>query len=227
MFDNLIEVLYAPSKVFERTRAMEVFMYALVTAVVAGVLLFATKNLLQPWFDAQGDMMLKLAAAKGTPIPDGMASTMRNSTTWSFVVGAPLITLFGPYVNALFLLLGARMVKAPLSFKQAATIAVLSGVPRLLGWVALPVQAIVLDGASARGLMDLSLSPARFVDPTTMPPAVLALLGSLDVFRVWQVALMAIGVAVVARVPKSTGVVVALIMFGIGAILQLLPSAFM
>ncbi len=227
LFEDLIEVLYAPSKVFDRTRAVKAGKYALVTALIVAVVVFATKNLLQPWFEAQGDLALKLAAAKGTPIPEAMASGMRSTTAWGIVLGAPVITLVGPYINALFLLLGAKLMKAPLNYSQAATVAVLAGVPRLFAWVLMPIQALVLDGASARSLMDLSFSPARFVDPAKMPPAVLALLGTLDVFHLWQLALTAIGVAIVARVGASTGAVVALIMFGIGAILQLAPSALM
>ncbi len=227
LFEDLIEVLYAPSKVFDRTRAVKAGKYALVTALIVAVVVIATKNLLQPWFDAQGDLALKMAAAKGTPIPEGMASGIRSTTAWGIVAGAPVITLVGPYINALFLLLGAKLMKAPLNYSQAATVAVLAGVPRLLSWVLMPIQALVLDGASARSVMDLSLSPARFVDPAKMPPAVLALLGNLDIFHLWQLALTAIGVAIVARVSTGTGAVVALIMFGIGAILQLAPSALM
>ncbi|MEQ1693063.1 MAG: YIP1 family protein, partial [Gemmatimonas sp.] len=199
----------------------------LVTALIVAVIAIATKNLVQPWFDAQADLTLKAMAAKGTPIPDGMASGMRTSTSWSIVIGAPLVTLVGPFINALFLLLGAKLMKANLSYAQAATVAVLAGVPRLFSWILMPVQALVSDAASARSLMDLSLSPARFVDPEKMPPAVLQFLGNLDVFHLWQLALTAIGVAIVSRVSTGTGAVIALIMFGIGAILQLAPSALM
>lgn len=227
LFENLVEVLYAPSAVFDRTRAAKAGKYALVTALIVMVVVLATKNLVMPWFEAQGDLALKLAAAKGKPIPEAAASAMRASTAWGVVAGAPLVALIGPYINALFLLLGAKLMKAPLSYAQAATVAVLAGVPRLFSWILMPVQALVLDGASARSLMDLSLSPARFVDPEKVPQPVLALLGNLDVFHLWQLALTAIGVAVVARVSKGTGVLIALIMFGIAAILQLAPSALM
>ncbi|MEQ1693404.1 MAG: YIP1 family protein, partial [Gemmatimonas sp.] len=180
LFEDLIEVLYSPSAVFDRTRAVKAGKYALVTALIVAVIAIATKNLVQPWFDAQADLALKAMAAKGTAIPDGMASGMRTSTSWSIVIGAPLVTLVGPYFNAMFLLLGAKMMKANLSYAQAATVAVLAGVPRLFSWILMPVQALISDGASARSLMDLSLSPARFVDPEKMPPAVLQFLGNLD-----------------------------------------------
>ena len=212
-------------RVFERTRATKALKYAVVTAIIVTVIVFATKNLLQPWLDAQGDLAIRTAAAKGTPMPDAAAASVRSMSGWSFIIGAPILALVGPYLNAIFLLMGAKLMKAPLSYAQAATVAVLSGVPRLFSWMLMPVQALVLDPASARSAMDLSLSPARFVDPATMPPAVLALLGNLDVFHLWQLALTAIGVAVVARVSKGTGAVVALIMFGIVAVLQLIPSA--
>lgn len=226
LIENLIEVLYAPSKVFDRTRAAKAGIYALVTAILVGAIMFATKNLLQPWFDAQGDLAIKVAAAKGTPMPEAAISGMRTMTTWGFLILAPLAMLIGPYINAFFIIVGAKIMKVPISYAQAAVVAVLSGMPRILGTIAMPVQALLSDGSSARSLADMSIGPARFVDPSTMSPAVLTLLGNLDVFRIWQIALIAIGVAVVARVPKSTGAVVAVIMFAISAILQLLPTAF-
>jgi hypothetical protein len=225
LFEDLIEVLYAPSSVFDRTRARKAFMYALVTAILVAVVAFATKNLMMPWFEAQSDLALKLAAAKGKPIPDAAAASMRSFTSWGIVVGAPLTMLIGPYINAALLVLGAKVMKAPLTYAQAAMVATLGGVPRILGWIALPVQGLVLDGSQARSIADLSLGPARFFDPATIPPSVLTLLGNLDVFRIWQIALIAIGVSVVARVPRSTGAVVAIIMLGVGAIMQLLPTA--
>ncbi len=225
LFEDMIEVFYAPSAVFERTRAVKAMKYVLVTAVVVLVISVATKNLLMPWLDAQADMTIKMAAAKGKPMPDAAVSSMRSFTAWGIIIGAPLTMLIGPYLNALFIMLGAKITKANISFSQAATVATLAGMPRILGWLALPIQALLGNGESARSLADLSLGPARFVDPLTTPPAVLTLLSNLDVFRIWQIALVAIGVAVVARVPKGTGVVVAIVMLGVGAIIQLLPSA--
>jgi hypothetical protein len=225
LFEDLIEVLYQPSAVFERTRAAKAFMYILVTAILVAVVAIATKNLLLPWLDAQADVAIKVAAAKGTPIPDAAIASTRSFTTWAVIIGAPLAMLIGPYLNAAFILLGAKIVKANITFGQAAVVATLAGVPRILGWLALPVQALVGNSETARSLADLSLGPARFLDPVSTPPAVLTLLSNLDVFRLWQLALVAIGVSVVARVPKGTGAVIAIIMFGVGALIQIAPSA--
>ncbi len=226
VFENLIEVLFSPSKVFARTRQSKATMYVLITAVMVAVILFATKNLLQPWFDAQADLTMAQAAAKGQPMPDNAASAMRTFMVWGFLGTAVLATLIGPYLNGLFLMLGGKLASAQLSFSQAAMIAVLGGVPRLLSYIIMPAQAAVLDTEKARGLSDLTLGAARFVDPATTAPPVLALLSALDITRVWQVILTAIGVSVVARVSMGAGFVAAVIMVCIGLIFQLLPTAF-
>lgn len=225
LMENIIEVLYAPSKVFDRTRATKAGVYAVVTAVIVGAIMFGTKNLMLPWLDAQGDLAVKMAAAKGTPMPDAAVSSMRTFTSWGFIIGAPLVMLIGPYINALFLVVGAKMMKVPLKYSQAAMIAVLAGVPRLLGAITGPIQGLLLDGSSARSMMDLTIGPARFVDPMSMSAPLLALVANVELFRIWQIALMAIGVAVVGRVERSTGIIVAVIVFAITAILQLLPTA--
>lgn len=226
VFENLIEVLFSPSKVFARTRQSKATMYVLVTAVLVGVVLVLTKNLLQPWFDAQADLAIQQAAAKGQPMPEQAIGAMRGFMVWGFVGTGIVATLIGPYFNGLFLLLGGKLASAALSFRQAAMIAVLGGVPRLLAYILMPAQTVMLDADQARGLSDLSLGAARFVDPATTSPPVLALLASVDITRIWQVILTAIGVSVVARVSMGAGFVAAIIMVCIGMIFQLLPTAF-
>ncbi len=227
LFEDLIEVLFAPSKVFDRTRAAKALKYAAMTAVVAAVIMFATKNLLQPWFDAQGDLAVAQAAAKGTPMPEAAVSAVRTSTSWSLVAGLPLVFLIGPFLNAVMLFLGAMLMKVKVSYSQLAVIATLGGVPRMLGVIAMPIQALLLDGANAKSLADMSLGPARFLDATTMSPALVSLASQFDVFRIWQLALITIGVAVVGRVSMSTAAVVTVVMAAIAAILQLAPTALM
>ena len=226
LFEDLIEVLFAPSKVFDRSRSKTAFMYALVTAVIVAVILVATKNLLDPWFVAQGDLAIAQAAKKGTPMPDQAISAMRAFVAWGFIGTLTLATLIGPYINAVFLLVGTKVAGAKLSYSQAALISVLAGVPRMLAVPLMSAQAVILDGEKARGISDLSLGVARFFDPATMSPAVMAMLGNLDITRLWQIALIAIGVSVIGRVSKSAGWIAAFIVFALNFIAQTLPAAF-
>lgn len=226
LFEDLIEVLYAPSTVFDRARNKGAFMYALVTALAVGALMFATKNLLAPWFEAQGDLAIAQAAAKGTPMPDAAVSAMRGFVSWGFIGTVTLAALIGPYINALFLLIGAKFAGARLNYAQAAIIAVLAGVPRLLGFPLMSAQALVLDGEKARSMSDFALGPARFFDPTSMSPAVLAMLSNVDLTRAWQLILFAIGVSVIGRVSKGAGFIAGGVVLVLNFICQTLPAAF-
>jgi hypothetical protein len=226
LFEDLIEVLYKPAEVFERTRKSGFGKYLLVTTLVVAVVMFLTKGLLQPFLDAQFDLQMKLAAAKGQVMPEqATGGTARTFATYSTLAVFALVALVGPLINGLLLLLGGKVAGAALSYRQATLISVLAGVPRLLGLLLMPVLALVVDSENPRSLADLSLSAARFFDPETTSPAVLALLGNLDLFRFWQIALMTVGVAVVARVTRGSGLLATIIAIAIGLILQLIPAA--
>ena len=222
LFEDLIEVLFAPSKVFDRTRQATVGKYILVTTLAVIVILVATRGLMMPYFDAQFDLTAKMSAAKGTPLPEGA----RSVTTYSILGMSVLIAAIGPFLNAMFLVLAGKIIGVPLAFARASVIAVLAGVPRILSWLAVAVQGLLLgDPPVVRSLSDASLGPARFVDPETTPPAIMALLGGLDLFRIWQIVLMGIGVSVVARVTRTNGFLAAIIAMGILTALSMIPAA--
>ena len=226
LFENLVEVLYKPAEVFNRARNEGYGKYLLVTALLVLVVLVATKHLLQPFIDAQMALQAKMAAARGQPMPEGAAgATAAAVGGWMIVVTFALVALLGPLLNGLFLLIGSKVAGASLSFRQAALIAVLGGFPRIISMVLMPVVALLTDAESARSLSDLSLSPARFVDPETTAPPVLALLGNLDLFRFWQIFLIGVGVSVIGRVTRGSGMLAAIVAIGIGIALQLIPAA--
>lgn len=226
VFEDIIEVLYKPAEVFDRVRNNGFGKYLLVTALAVAVVLFATKGLIQPFLDAQFDLQMKMAAAKGQVMPpEATGGAARTVGSYATLAMFALVALIGPLINGLFLLLGAKIAGASLTFRQATVIAVLGGVPRILSILLMPVMALLVDAESARSLADLSLSPARFMDPETTSPPIFALVSNLDVFRIWQLILFGIGVSVIGRVARGSGMLAALVAIGIGIILQLIPAA--
>ncbi len=225
LFEDLIEVLYAPSKVFERTRHAGVGKYLVVTAVIVLVIVLATRGLMQPYMDAQFDLGIKLAAAKGTPMPDNAIEAGRKFSSYGLIGISTLAMLIGPLLNAIFLLIAGKIFGASLPFGRAAVIAALSGVPRIFSWIAIAVQGLMMpEGTMPRSMADASLGPARFVDPETTAPAVLALLSNIDVFRIWQIVLLGIGVSVVAKVTRTNGYLTAIVAIAIATALSLIPG---
>jgi hypothetical protein len=133
--------------------------------------------------------------------------------------------LIGPFISAIFLWVGGKFAKAQLGYRQAAFVAALAAVPKAFSLLVMAALALVLPAADARSMADLALGASRFVDPVTTSPVLLGLLGLVDVFRLWELALTAIGIAAVARVSRGTGWAVALIGLACGAIVQLIPTA--
>lgn len=223
LFEDLIEVLYKPADVFDRARNNGFGKYLLVTVVLVAVVMFLTKGLLQPAIDAQFDLQMRMMAERGQPMPPEAQSAARGFSAWSALGAFVVFALIGPFLNGLFLLIGGKIAGAAMSFRQATLIAVLGGVPRILGVLLMPVAAMFTP--NPRALTDLSLGAARFVDPATINPAILALIANIDIFRIWQIILIGIGVAVIGKVERSAGFIAALVAIGIGIILQLIPAA--
>jgi hypothetical protein len=137
-----------------------------------------------------------------------------------FAIAPWLIALLG----GLATWIGARLVGARMAFGQAAMIASWSYTPAMLGGVIMAVQGAITDPASIRGAADAQIGPARFMDPDTTAPPIMALVTQLDLFNLWGLVLTAIGVAVIARKDLGTGALAAIIRFALVALATLIPA---
>jgi hypothetical protein len=67
----------------------------------------------------------------------------------------------------------------------------------------------------------MSPGPAHFVDPETASPFVVALLTRLDLAIVWETVLLAIGVAVLGKIPRNKAIAFAVAIWIVGGLYQL------
>ncbi|MGH7589884.1 MAG: YIP1 family protein [Gemmatimonadales bacterium] len=203
-WEDLLEIFYAPSAVFERRKASPRFWLAFaVVSVLVGVILFAGKGLLQPAFD--GEFTRGMAQAiKNNPqlTPEqvekgrGFATTI---TTVIFVFGAPIaMLLLGPIIW-----LCGKIVGAVEDVTAAWMIAALAYVPRIIGAVALVGQPLVMPPEKVNGFASLALGPARFLDPESSSKLLLLIAGRLDIFTIWSTVIIAIGLKVLGKVPTA------------------------
>jgi hypothetical protein len=225
VLEDVLEIIWAPATVFERARNNGIGMYILVLSIACAVVVLGTKGLIQPYMDANFDLQMKMMAAKGRPMPENAVEMSRKFGNYAFLASSVLMVPLGALISGFLLWLSAKIVKAPLVFKQAALIATLAMVPRVFSFIAMAVQGALADTNSIKSLYDASLGPARFVNAETTAPALIGLLANLDLFSLWQVVLYAIGVSVVARVARSSGWVAAVVAWGLGALATLIPAA--
>lgn len=224
VFEDILEVLWAPSTVFERSRYRTFGKYMLVLFFVCAVVTVIAAKLTGPWLDATFDLSMQQAAARGQTIPPEAMATARKFGSVGFYFSPLFVVVLGGFVGGLLLLLGSKIAQASVTYGQAVLIAVMGSMPRILGLLASAVMGLVMDGEKARSLFDLSIGPARFVDAAKTSPVLMQLLAGLDLFNLWQLVIFGIGVAVVGRVSRSSGFLAALVAWVIGTALPLLPT---
>ncbi|WP_373060163.1 YIP1 family protein [Gemmatimonas sp.] len=224
VFEDVLEVLWAPAKVFDRSRAKGVGMYIVVLTAITLVIVLATKGLIQPYIDANFDLQMQQMAAKGKPMPAEAVAAAQNFAGYGFIAAGVLLIPLGAVLTGLLVWIGGKVASARFTYGQAMLIATLASVPRVLGFVATAVQGAIADPQSIRSFSDAALGAARFVDPTSASPALMALLANLDVFNIWQLVIMAVGISVIGRVERSAGFVGALVAWGVGVALTVVPA---
>jgi hypothetical protein len=95
-------------------------------------------------------------------------------------------------------------------------------VPRIVGSIAVMIQTMIMDTSNFTSAHQFELSPARFFNPATASPYLLALLSRFDLMTLWVTFLLALGVVIVGKVPKNKMAAVAITFWVIG----FLPALF-
>jgi hypothetical protein len=103
-------------------------------------------------------------------------------------------------------------------------VASFASVPRVLEGLATSVQGLLLDPSTFTGRWKISLGLGRFLDPDTASPLLLALLGRVDVFTIGVTVLLAIGLSVVGRIPRSRAAMAGALVWLLGAVPLLLQA---
>jgi hypothetical protein len=223
-WEDFIDIFYAPSQVFARRAGSGFGIPMLVVTVLVAVLAIANSGVMQPIMDAefarstaaamrQNPQLTPEMMAKGRGIGEAIAK-------WGAIVFVPV----GIFLTGLVLWLVGKIVDAKEALSAAIMVAAYSFVPRVLEGVLTGVQGLLLDPSTLNGRYRVSLGLGRFLDPDTASPVVLALVGRVDVFTIWVTVLLAIGLSVTGRIPRSRAAVAAAIVWVAGALPQLLGA---
>lgn len=216
-FEDLIDILYAPSKVFARQQKRSAWPPFLVVAVLIGVLSYVNVGNLQGVLDAEINRAVAEAMEKNPSMNEealtGMRRVMETSMTWGTVLGAPLLLC----VLGLVVWIVGKALGGTLGFGTGILIASFAYVPRILESALVAVQGLVLDTASYTSRFQFSFGIGRLMDPNG-PQGMLNLLGRIDVFTLWVTLLLAIGLQYTAKVSKEKAYVGAVTLWVLGAL---------
>jgi len=218
LWEDFIDIFVSPSEVFDRRRNHGFFLPLIILTIIMVAIAVAGSSAMQSVL--QSDIARAMAAA-AKKNPNLTADQMAGSTAM-FSKFAPVIagfaTFFVPLIVGVVLWIVGKFFSAKEDIGQACMIATYAFFPRILGALLGLIQAFVLDPSKLNGMASISLGPARFLNPDTASPALLGLLGRFDVFTIWATVLLAIGLAAVARIPKSRAAMAAVLVWVIGSL---------
>lgn len=218
LWEDFIDIFVSPSEVFERRRNAGFFIPLLVLAGLTVAITLVGRNALQPIFDSEFARGMAAAARKNPQMTDAqMASAQAISSKFM-----PIFLAFGALISPLLigvvLWIVGKFVDAREDIGAACMIAVYALFPRVLDSLLRVVQAFLLDPSTLNGQYRVALSPARFFNPDSASPVLIALLGRIDLFTIWVTVLLAIGLSVVARIPRSRAAIAAAIVWVLGSL---------
>jgi len=225
LWEDFIDIFYAPSAVFARRKDGNVFLPMLIVTLLVGGFFYLNSGVMQPVMDAEFERAMA-SAMRGNPnMPPEAIERGRVFATRIQQVAVFIFLPLGMLSVGGVLWLVGKLFEARQTFRAALVCSAYAFVPRVAEAVINGVQGLLLDPAQLDGRFRLSFGPGRFLDPDTTSPVLLALVGRLDVFTIWITVLLAIGLSVTGNIPRTRAAVAAAFVWLAGAIPLLLQAA--
>jgi hypothetical protein len=223
-WEDYIDIFYAPSQVFARRAHSGFGVPMLVVTVLVGAIFLANSGVMQPIMDAEFTRGMA-AASRGNPAmtPETMEKARHIGETFA-KIGAFIFMPVAIFLVGLALWICGKLVDAKQTLAAALMVSAYAFVPRILEGVLNGVQGLLMDPASLTGRYKISLGLGRFLDPDTASPLALAVLGRVDVFTIWVTVLLAIGLSVTGKIPRSRAAIAAALVWVIGALPAVLQA---
>ena len=218
VWEDFVDIFYAPSSVFERRRAGQFGLALLILTILSVIIYFATKGGMEAVMDAEFQRKTAEAVAKNPQAAEAMQK-MRGTMEkigWLFaLIGTPI----GVFITGIVLWIAGKLVGSVASIGAAVMVATYAMVPRLVLSLLAGVQGLLMDPNTITSRYSVTLSLARFLDPNTTNPTLLKLAGAIDPFAIWTAVLLAIGLSVVGRISRGKAAGVAAVLWLSSALL--------
>ena len=215
--EDFIDIFFSPSAVFARRANSGFFLVMCVLTLLLGGLFLANRGVMSGIMDAEFARGMAAAAKANPSMTEAQMETAKKfqgyALNFGAFVGVPLVIL----CVGLGAWLTGKLVGARLSYSAATMIAAYAYIPRIIESLGVNAQGWMIDTDALTGRFQLSLGVGRFMNPE-MSPGLLGLVGRVDLFTLWVTVLLAIGIAVVGKVPREKAIVAGAIMWVYGAL---------
>ena len=218
IWEDFIDIFYAPGAVFRRRENGSFFIPLAVVTIVCAVLFYLNSGALQPVFDAEFDRQMSIAMRQNPNIPPEAVERIRAFGMRMQQVGMFIFIPLAIVGVGMATWLAGKLVDAKQTIRAAMVVAAYAYAPRILDMVLHGLQGLFLDPSQLDGRFRLSLGVGRFLDPDTVSPLLLAVVARIDVITLWITVLIAIGICVTGRIPMRKAAIAAAIVWLVGGL---------
>ncbi len=212
-WEDVLDILYAPSQVFERRRDGKYLIPLLVICAVTVAVFFLSAQLNEALQDAELTRTFRERGITGDQAVQAKAMAQKFAGLAVYLL--PIFVAIGCWISGLLIMLIGNAMGGKFNFAQGTTIAVLASIPEVLGRILVGVQGLLLDTTSVAHRYSFSINASRFLPAGTNNW--LLKLGSLaDPFVIWGIVLTGIGALIIGRMEKEKAAVLAIIIAVVG-----------
>lgn len=224
LWEDFIDIFYAPSTVFRRREQGNPVIPIAVITFICGVLFFLNSGALQPMFDAEFDRQMSLAMRQNPNMNTEAVERVRGFALRMQQVGMFIFLPLAILGIGVTTWVAGKLVDATHTFRAALIVAAYAYAPRILDQVLYGLQGLFLDPEQMDGRFRLTMGVGRFLDPDTVSPLLLAVVGRVDLITLWITALVAIGLCVTGRIPMKKAAIAAAIVWLVGGLPLIIPA---
>ncbi len=215
--EDFVDIFLSPREVFARRANSGFFLVMVIITLLVGGLFLANRGTMEGIMNAEFERGMAQAMKANPSMTAEQAEMGRKFAGYTTTIGTFIFLPIAMLLTGLCAWLTAKILGAKLRYQAATMIATYSFMPRVIESLGVAVQGLLMDTSGLRGRFQLSLGVGRFLDPE-MNQGLLGLVGRLDVFTIWVTVLLAIGITVVAKLPKDKAVVAGVVMWAFGAL---------
>lgn len=226
VWEDFIDIFYEPRAVFQRRIGANAWWVLLALTVVLTALFYAWQHAMGPVLDVEMQRAAARAMASNPNLTAEQMQRMQGFGRIFAVVGFAVTFPIGVLLAALVTWAVAKSMDAATGFAAMLLVVTYAQIVRVPQFLVGLVESFVMDMNRLDSVHDLSFSAARFLDQPAVSSTVLNLAARVDVFTLWATALIAIGLQVVAKLPRGKAWTAAVLVWLIAAIPQLIGGMF-
>jgi len=217
LVEDFVDIFVSPREVFARRATSGFVPVMVVLTLLLGGLFLVNRGTMEGIMDAEYARAMAQAMKQNPTMTQQQLDMGRKISGYAMSFGAFVGIPIAMLIVGFAAWLTGKILGAQLTYGAATMIATYSFMPRVIEALSIAIQGMLMDTSGLTGKYQLSLGVGRFLDPT-MSPGLLGVIGRLDIFTLWVTVLLAIGMAVVAKLPREKAVAAGVLMWLFGAI---------